>query len=231
MGRRDTVPADVDAEIRRLKGLGLTRIAIADTVGFSKETIGKVLKRAAPESDDSARSLAEARLRVIAFTGMRHGQIASLRPEHYERGNKRVLVRAAKGNRTFWKPLDDLGIDAMDRFAAADAWGPFDRKSLYRAFKTALRRAGLPEAARPYDLRHSYLTAAYQASGDILAVKTLSGHSQLRTLERYTRAVTDKRAEQVVEQMSDTLRRQDSLKNVTGRCHRLSNCWTEAGRK
>lgn len=204
MGRRDAVPPEADAEIRRLFAVGLTRLAIAQRVGFSKETVGKVLKRPAASADADA-SLAEVRLRVIAFTGMRHGQVARLEPENYDRDARRVLVPSAKGNRSFWKPLDELGVDAMDRFVSANAWGPFDRKSLHRAFKTALKRLGLPQTIRPYDLRHSYLTAAYEASGDILAVKTLSGHTQLRTLERYTKGATDKRAEHVVALMSPSL--------------------------
>ena len=80
------LPPEVDAEIRSLCASGLTRKAIAAQVGFSRETVGKALKRK-PAKPGDEESLATIRLRVIAFTGLRHGQVAKLRPDHYERAD------------------------------------------------------------------------------------------------------------------------------------------------
>jgi len=216
MGRRDIVSPPVDAQIRHLYDRGLTRTAIAKRVGYSKETVGKVLRR--PPLAEQEQSLAQIRLRVIAFTGLRHGQVAKLRPEHYDRAGRRVWVTGTKKTNSFWKPLDDLGIEALDQLAAADAWGEFARKSLHRAWRTALDRLGLPLTLRPYDLRHSYLTAAYLASGDLLAVKAISGHRQLRTVERYTLAGVDPKAVETVAKMAERMQRkpQMSPEAVTG---------------
>lgn len=112
MCRDDSVPSDVDAEIRRLFAQGMTRKDIAQQVGFSNDTVGKVLKRE-PAKPGDEESLAKIRLRVIAFTGLRDGQVAKLLPEHYDRDNECVWVTGTKQGHSFWKPLDEEGIAAL----------------------------------------------------------------------------------------------------------------------
>ena len=187
-----------------------------------------------PMRDGDEEALAELRLRVIAFTGLRHGQLEKLRPEDYDRDGRRIWVTGTKKTNSFWKPLDDFGVDAIDRLAAANAWGRFNRKSLHRAWKTALGRVGLPLTLRPYDLRHSYLTAAYLASGDVLAVKALSGHRQLRTVERYTKAAVDPKAVEAVEKMTDYMQRRPTQMSpvaVTGKKERKLRLAASDGQK
>ncbi len=48
-----------------------------------------------------------------------------------------------------------------------------------------------PDTLRPYDLRHSYLTEVYLATGDLGAVQAIGGHRQQRTVQRYTGAAVN----------------------------------------
>jgi len=45
----------------------------------------------------------------------------------------------------------------------------------------------------PYDLRHSFGTAIYRATGDLKITKELMGHSAIRMTERYTLAAVPQR--------------------------------------
>jgi integrase len=46
---------------------------------------------------------------------------------------------------------------------------------------------------KPYDLRHSFGTRVYQASGDLHATGRLMGHRDSKTTERYIGAAVDPR--------------------------------------
>ena len=108
------------------------------------------------------------------------------------------VTQSGKGDRSFWKPLDAFGLEALQAFADARAWGHStmptpDGNGLPLA---ALKGCGC--RSRPYDLRHSYLTEALIAGGSLEALQTLSGHASTRTLRRYTKAGEDTIARNVV---------------------------------
>jgi integrase len=60
---------------------------------------------------------------------------------------------------------------------------PICGSSLYRRFRNAARRAGLP-ALRFHDLRHSFGTHAIRAF-NIYEVQRMMGHRHITTTERY----------------------------------------------
>lgn len=62
--------------------------------------------------------------------------------------------------------------------------------------------------ARPYDLRHSYLTESYLAGKDIRATQALAMHNDARMTERYTLAAVDPRLADVAARLGERLRRQ-----------------------
>ena len=80
----------------------------------------------------------------------------------------------------------------------------FSTSSLHKSWLLAQANAGSsPEGGstvpvRPYDLRHSFGSAVYAASGDQYAVQQLLGHAQSRTTERYTLAAVSGRLKAVV---------------------------------
>jgi integrase len=66
-----------------------------------------------------------------------------------------------------------------------DGWGPFSRGSLRKALHLACVTAKVP-LIRPYDLRHSFGTAVYEATGDIASAQALLDHSDVKQTRRYT---------------------------------------------
>jgi site-specific recombinase XerD len=100
-------------------------------------------------------------------------------------------------------PGAEAAVAALKRF---NAFGkPFSTSSVYKSWKLAQTNAGRPPQGgstvpvRPYDLRHSFGSAIYAASGDQYAVQQLLGHAQSRTTERYTLAAVSGRLKAVVE--------------------------------
>jgi integrase len=126
----------------------------------------------------------------MAATGLPHAQIADLTPADVDLVAWTLVVRGrrkGRGGPPSLRPLSPQAVAAFRAFCQAEAWGPFSRGSLYRIFQDACATLGLT-GLRPYDLRHSYLTDVYRATGDLRVTQVLAGHSKSSLTERYTLA-------------------------------------------
>lgn len=151
-----------------------------------------------------------ARLKLMAFTGMRHVEVMRFESKHWdERQRLLTILGTAKGRGT--KPrvmvLSRQATDALEEFDGLNAYGTFSWAPMARMWKIAwvaatthrtraeLRDADLRgyDAPVPYDLRHSFGTKIYELTGDIQATRKLLGHSTLKMTERYTLAAVPPR--------------------------------------
>jgi integrase/recombinase XerD len=140
----------------------------------------------------------------MAYLGIRPSEIARMQAS--DLGEAAVLVRTGKGGRVRVVPVAGPGATAaIAELRRLGAYGTkFSTSSVYKSWKLAQANAGSPPAGgstvpvRPYDLRHSFGSAVYAASGDQYAVQQLLGHAQSRTTERYTLAAVSGRLKSVV---------------------------------
>lgn len=142
------------------------------------------------------KSKTQARLRLMAYTGLRHSQIMRLTPACWNTRARTLLAPGTskgRGTKPYVIPLSDRATKALQAFDALDAWGTFTWAPMARMWKEAAKAAKLPEGTVPYDLRHSFGTAIYKATGDLKVTKELMGHSALRMTERYTLAAVPAR--------------------------------------
>lgn len=151
-------------------------------------------------------------VRLVAFTGLRAGEIASLRvgrvnPLH---GRLQVAesVEEVHGQLIYGPPKTyahrsvpipaALGAELADHlatrpgdpdafvFSAADG-GPLRHSNFYRRyFKPGVHRAGLDPRTRFHDLRHTAAALMIAEGAHLLAVKERLGHSTIQvTADRY----------------------------------------------
>src|SRR5688500_2118765 len=116
---------------------------------------------------------------VIAYTGLPHSLVKRLAPADVDLDARTVTVparRKGRGVASRVLPLTDAGVDAFERFAELDCWGPFSNSSMIKSFHRACDAAGV-RRARAYDLRHSYATEMYRQTGDPKATAELLMHS------------------------------------------------------
>lgn len=177
----------------------IPKFRVADPLprGVAYDLIEKALKQLPV-------SKTEARLRLMAYTGLRQGQIMKLTPDHWDHKQHMLTVPGTakgRGTRAYVIPLSVHAQAALKTFDSREAWGTFTyapaarlwRQAWYAAV-TKQKRTPLLKVPKafvapvPYDLRHSFGTRVYQQSGDIHAARKLLGHSSLKMTERYTLA-------------------------------------------
>lgn len=200
-----------DAEARGLPYDVIEAIlaAIPETyIGVTKDgtrTRGKSIRRP---------SQTKARLRVIAYTGLSHGQLMKLTPADVDLDAATVrLVARTKGKsarRAHHKPLPALlpliqpAVDAFREFDRLGCWGPFSPSSMWKAFQRACGELDL-EGLTPYDFRHSFLTAVYLETKDLRVTGQFGGHRSERTTKRYTGAAVAPHVAEAAEKVARRL--------------------------
>lgn len=196
---------------------GANKSAIARQYGVTETAIRKIVAASRPRDDVAAKT--KLRLGVMAYVGLPPTQIMLLAEADVHWDEPSVLVKGrkkGKGSRTARLPLTEMGVDALRAFFAGNATGPFDttsaRRVWWRAIQTMYRRlAETDEAAadkllaelkqlraRPYDLRHSYLTQVQLVGRNIHATQQFAMHSDSRQTQRYTLAAVNQQLLDVV---------------------------------
>lgn len=121
-----------------------------------------------------------ARSRVVWAADLESGQAGVEMPYALER----KYPRAGQSWAWFWVfPQDHVSTDPES--------GVIRRHHLYdqsfqRAFKRALRQAGIAKHATPHTLRHCFATHLLQGGADIRTVQELLGHADVATTMIYT---------------------------------------------
>lgn len=145
----------------------------------------------------------KARASVMAWTGLPQATLKQIRAEDVHWQDKSVYVprrRKGKGTTNRIMPLLPEAIQAFKLMKRHAAWGKFSTSSLNHAVTKACTLAGVP-VIRAYDLRHSFGTAAYKASGDIHAVQNALGHSDPKLTARYALGAANVRVRSMLKAM------------------------------
>ncbi|RJE85462.1 tyrosine-type recombinase/integrase [Paracoccus onubensis] len=143
-----------------------------------------------------------AAIRLLVFTGARHGEILSLRWEWLDWTARRFNLPDSKGNRR--KPIM-LNAPALEVLRGLDM--PKDGKgyvlrggsytdpevpleNLKTPWGKVRKAAGIPDV-RPHDLRHSFASVMAARGDSLPVIGALLGHRDQATTARYAHLSTD----------------------------------------
>lgn len=135
-----------------------------------------------------------ARFLVLATTGQRPAQVMRAQLGDVDLKRKIWFVRPAKGGNAVALPLDGEMVKAWQAFEKADAWGPFDTKSLGHL----LRRHGWPKGVRPYALRSTLAIDMIIGGADLSDVQAALGHKRIDTTRQHYASVQLVRAQRAL---------------------------------
>lgn len=179
-------------------------VAYRDTRGVTPEIVKKLF--AAADTGDLTGLRDLALLRLLCENALRRAEVCSLSVEDFRPQEKRLYI-LGKGKGTQKEPetLSDRAVEALTRYLAAaghgsDPHAPLLRNvdprpeynglrltgdGIYHIVQDLGARVGVPSLT-PHKLRHTAITIALDLTdGNVRAVRDLSRHARLETLQRY----------------------------------------------
>jgi integrase/recombinase XerD len=139
-------------------------------------------------------------LMTLYATGMRRAEVCHLKVGDIDKAQMVVHVRSGKGDRDRDIPLDPKLRETLQeywRWMRPKTWlfpgtikgwradKPIDTKVVWQACRQAARRAGITKPAAPHALRHAFATHRLESGCDLVTLKTLLGHANIRHTEVY----------------------------------------------
>lgn len=127
------------------------------------------------------------------YAGMRVAEAATLSWSDVDDETNTITVREGKGGKSRIIDVSPLLIDRLgqrhDGNVVAGERAPYGAAQLQRRLNRAIKALGLNITT--HALRHRWGMVAYQASGDLLAVSEMMGHSSVNTTKIYAQASSD----------------------------------------
>jgi len=147
---------------------------------------------------------------VAVNTGMRRSEILNLKWEDINFKESYIYVSDSKNNDSRAIPMNQILKDTLQSlkkksggeypFTYGDSGGPV--KSVKKGFWSALRRSGIKHC-RFHDLRHTFASSLVMSGVDIVTVKELMGHRDIKMTMRYSHP-TPEHKKQAVERLNFT---------------------------
>jgi integrase/recombinase XerD len=139
--------------------------------------------------------------KIMAFTGMRPGEVAKLTVNNIDFGRKIFIVEDSKTNEPRYVPIaPNLETDLKEHLSSLkqDKLFPSKREDgvvssteWHYNFHTRIKRLGIVRPnLTPYSLRHSLITRLLEEDVNIFKVQKIVGHKDLRTTAHYTHLTT-----------------------------------------
>ena len=159
---------------------------------LNEEETHRLFDAVRPSSRDSAI------VHVLAFGGLRVGELCSVELDDLDLDRNLLHVRSGKGDKDREVVLDDRARAALDRYLADRALGgtpstrlfPVGPVTVERIVRSAAARAGIERRVTPHMLRHTLATALLSRGCDIRYIQKLLGHASVATTQIYTHVDT-----------------------------------------
>jgi site-specific recombinase XerD len=203
---------DVPVSRDPMAGMELPRLPEKVVEFVSDDQLRKILATCRAKSRHAFRAHRdEAIIRVLAGSGARLSEVASLRLEDVDLFGQALRV-VGKGRRERWVPLDDGAVVALKRYLDRERprsphasstdrlWlssaGPMTPSGIAQMFAERGKAAGIARRVHPHELRHRFVATTLGAGlseGDVMA---LTGHRTRSMLDRYGAFTRSARAQE-----------------------------------
>ncbi len=135
---------------------------------------------------------------VLAFGGLRVGELCHLSIDDLEFERNVLHVRSGKGDKDREVVLEERTRAAIDRYITERTLSgiqspflfPVGSVTVERIVRRAAQRAGIPRRVTPHVLRHTLATALLSRGCDIRFIQKLLGHASVATTQIYTHVDT-----------------------------------------
>jgi len=139
-------------------------------------------------------------LMTLYSTGMRRAEVTHLKVNDIDSERMIIHIRQGKGSKDRDVPLSPKLLETLREYwrwkkprgylfpgeAKQGSNGEhLTSKAVYYACKGAARRAGIRKKVGPHTLRHSFATHLLESGADLLTIKLLLGHADIRHTEIY----------------------------------------------
>jgi len=159
---------------------------------LTEEEVHRLLDAVSSSARDSAI------VHVLAFGGLRVGELCHLKVEDIEFERNILHVRRGKGDKDREVVLEDRSRAAVDRYLSERALGgvssdrlfPIGPVTVERIVRRAAADAGIPRRVTPHMLRHTLATTLLSRGCDIRYIQKLLGHASVATTQIYTHVDT-----------------------------------------
>ena len=120
-------------------------------------------------------------------TGMRRGELLGLEWKHVDLDTRVAHLPLTKNGESRDVPLSTRAVDTLKALQTGKGGRVFvvAPNAVRLAWERLVRRAGLADL-RLHDLRHEAVSRLFERGFNVVEVSSISGHKELRMLQRYT---------------------------------------------
>lgn len=137
-------------------------------------------------------------MHVLAFGGLRVGELCHLTLDDLEFERNVLHVRSGKGDKDREVVMEERTRSAIDRYLTERTLAgegshrlfPIGPVTVERMVRAAAKKAGIPRRVTPHMLRHTLATALLSRGCDIRYIQKLLGHASVATTQIYTHVDT-----------------------------------------
>ncbi len=135
----------------------------------------------------------------IAYSaGLRVSEVINLRLQDIDREREQLFIHCSKGKKDRYVRLSPMVLDVLEQyykkadikptnylFEGQEKGQPYTIRSAQQIFTDARRKAGILKSVSFHSLRHSFATHLLEKGIDVIFIKDILGHFDIRTTERY----------------------------------------------
>jgi integrase/recombinase XerD len=135
---------------------------------------------------------------VAYSAGLRVSEVINLRLQDIDRERQQLFIYCSKGKKDRYVRLSPMVLDVLEQyykksetkptnylFEGPEKGEPYSIRSAQQIFSNARKKAGILKTLSFHSLRHSFATHLLEKGTDVIFIKDILGHFDIRTTERY----------------------------------------------